>query len=341
MVHVSAACNPHFHTTGSHYLGADTTAFMQLLTSDLFADFPALRLIIPHGGGAVPYHWGRFRGLAQDMGRPPLDELLLGNVFFDTCVYHQAGIDCLLAVIPADNVLFASEMVGAVRGIDPETGHHYDDTRRYIDAADADRRRPHQDLRDQRPPRLPAPGRGRRDDTATSSSATIDRADRATVDALGALGTATVHEAIGRRGFAGPHLRPIQQGVRLAGTAVTVSSHPGDNLMIHAAVEVCQEGDVLVVTNTAPSTHGMFGELLATLADGPRGARRSSSTPACATPPSCGRWASPCGRSTCRARARSRPAPGRSTCRSCSARARGRPRRRGVRRRRRGRGRGP
>ena len=135
MVHVSAACNPHFHTTGSHYLGADTTAFMQLLTSDLFADFPDLRLVIPHGGGAVPYHWGRFRGLAQDMGRPPLDELLLGNVFFDTCVYHQAGIDCLLAVIPADNVLFASEMVGAVRGIDPETGHHYDDTRRYLDAA--------------------------------------------------------------------------------------------------------------------------------------------------------------------------------------------------------------
>jgi 4-hydroxy-4-methyl-2-oxoglutarate aldolase len=93
---------------------------------------------------------------------------------------------------------------------------------------------------------------------------TIERPDRGTVDALGELGTATVHEAIGRRGFAGPQLRPIQQRVRLAGTAVTVSSHPGDNLMIHAAVEVCEEGDVLVVTNTAPSTHGMFGELLAT-----------------------------------------------------------------------------
>jgi 4-hydroxy-4-methyl-2-oxoglutarate aldolase len=93
---------------------------------------------------------------------------------------------------------------------------------------------------------------------------TIARADRPDVDALGALGTATVHEALGRRGFAGPHLRPIQQGTRLAGTAVTVSSHPGDNLMIHAAVEVCREGDVLVVTTTAPSTHGMFGELLAT-----------------------------------------------------------------------------
>jgi 4-hydroxy-4-methyl-2-oxoglutarate aldolase len=91
----------------------------------------------------------------------------------------------------------------------------------------------------------------------------IERADRSTIDAIAVLGTATVHEAIGRRGFAGPQLRPIQQGTRLAGTAVTVSSHPGDNLMIHAAVEVCQEGDVLVVTSTAPSTHGVFGELLA------------------------------------------------------------------------------
>jgi 4-hydroxy-4-methyl-2-oxoglutarate aldolase len=93
---------------------------------------------------------------------------------------------------------------------------------------------------------------------------TVERPDPGTVAALGALGTATVHEAIGRRGFAGPDLRPIQQGVRLAGPAVTVSCHPGDNLMVHAAVEVCQEGDVLVVTTTAPSTHGMFGELLAT-----------------------------------------------------------------------------
>lgn len=93
---------------------------------------------------------------------------------------------------------------------------------------------------------------------------TIERADQAVADELGRLGTATVHEASGRRGFAGPDIRPIQQEVRLAGTAVTVSCHPGDNLMVHAAVEVCQAGDVLVVTHRAPSTHGMFGELLAT-----------------------------------------------------------------------------
>ncbi len=134
MIHVSASDNPNFHATGAHYLNADTTAFMQFLTSDLFKDFPNLRFVIPHGGGAVPYHWGRYRGLAQDMKRPPFAELLLRNVFFDTCVYHLPGIELLLKVVPADNILFASEMVGAVRGIDPETGHYFDDTKRYIDA---------------------------------------------------------------------------------------------------------------------------------------------------------------------------------------------------------------
>src|SRR5579864_353105 len=73
--------------------------------------------------------------MAQDLKRPPLGELLLNNVFFDTCVYHQPGIDLLLKVIPVDNILFASEMVGAVKGIDPETGNYFDDTKRYIDAA--------------------------------------------------------------------------------------------------------------------------------------------------------------------------------------------------------------
>jgi 4-oxalmesaconate hydratase len=144
MVHVSASCNPNFHATGAHYLNADTTAFMQFLTSDLFRDFPTLRFIIPHGGGAVPYHWGRYRGLAQDLKRPPLEELLLRNVFFDTCVYHLPGIELLVKVVPLENILFGSEMVGAVRGIDPRTGHYYDDTKRYIDAlplspADRDR----------------------------------------------------------------------------------------------------------------------------------------------------------------------------------------------------------
>ncbi|MFJ4620888.1 4-carboxy-4-hydroxy-2-oxoadipate aldolase/oxaloacetate decarboxylase [Streptomyces sp. NPDC088812] len=90
------------------------------------------------------------------------------------------------------------------------------------------------------------------------------KADLKDVDALAGYGVATVSEAMGRTGLLGPDVRPIQQGVRVAGTAVTVLSWPGDNLMIHAAVEQCGEGDILVVTTTSPSTDGMFGELFAT-----------------------------------------------------------------------------
>ncbi|NWC07813.1 amidohydrolase [Pseudomonas agarici] len=142
MIHVSGSCNVNFHATGAHYINADTTAFMQLLQGDLFHDFPDLRLIIPHGGGAVPYHWGRYRGLADMLERPPLTEHIMRNVSFDTCVYHQAGIDLLFRVIDIENILFASEMFGAVKGIDPLSGFNFDDTKRYIDAlelSEADR----------------------------------------------------------------------------------------------------------------------------------------------------------------------------------------------------------
>ena len=133
MIHVSMSCNPTHHTTGSHYLNGDTAGFNQLMTSSVLKDFPTIRFIIPHGGGAVPYHWGRYRGLAQDAKLGLLSDLMLNNVFFDTCVYHLPGQELLAKVIPVDNILFASEMIGAVRGVDPESGHHYDDTKRYID----------------------------------------------------------------------------------------------------------------------------------------------------------------------------------------------------------------
>ncbi|WP_067888700.1 amidohydrolase family protein [Nocardia vaccinii] len=135
MVHVSTSVNPAFHTTGAHYLNADTTVLMQLIEGDLFSRFPGLRLVIPHGGGAGPYHWGRFRGLAMALGKPPLEEHILGNVYFDTCVYHQPGINTLLEVIPHANILFASEMIGAVRDVDPLTGRHFDDTGSYLERA--------------------------------------------------------------------------------------------------------------------------------------------------------------------------------------------------------------
>jgi 4-oxalmesaconate hydratase len=136
MIHVAASCNPCFHGTGAHYLNADTSVFMQLLQGDVFKDFPTLRFVIPHGGGAVPYHWGRYRGMSLEMMNRPL-EGLLDNIFFDTCVYHQPGVELLTKVIPTKNVLFGSEMIGAVRGRDPFTNHYFDDTKRYVDGIDA------------------------------------------------------------------------------------------------------------------------------------------------------------------------------------------------------------
>ena len=101
----------------------------------------------------------------------------------------------------------------------------------------------------------------------------VERAGLKTVDQLAPIGTSTVHEAIGRRGYLGPRITPIQKGIQVAGTAITVLNKPGDNGMIHAAIEQCQAGDILVVANTAPSTHGMFGDLLGTslMARGARG----------------------------------------------------------------------
>ena len=90
------------------------------------------------------------------------------------------------------------------------------------------------------------------------------RATTTDVDALAGFGVATVHEALGRDGYLGPDLRPVQDGVAICGTAVTVLCWPGDNLMIHAAVEQCRPGDVLVVTTTSPSRDGLFGGLFAT-----------------------------------------------------------------------------
>jgi 4-oxalmesaconate hydratase len=144
MIHASATCNPAFHTTGSHYLNVDSTAFLQLMESRIFGDFPRLRIIVSHGGGNVPYQSARYRALSIMNKWEPFEEFLK-RLYFDTTVYNQEAMELLIKVVGVDNVLFASEMLGGVTTIDPKTGRYFDDNRPCLDAitwlSDGDRKK--------------------------------------------------------------------------------------------------------------------------------------------------------------------------------------------------------
>jgi 4-oxalmesaconate hydratase len=133
MMHASATCNPAFHTTGSHYLNVDGTAFFQLMESTVLRDFPRLRVVISHGGGNVPYQAARYRALCIMNKREPFEDFVK-RLYFDTTVYSQDAMEMLLKVVGVDNVLFASEMLGGVTTIDPNTGRYFDDNKPCLDA---------------------------------------------------------------------------------------------------------------------------------------------------------------------------------------------------------------
>jgi 4-oxalmesaconate hydratase len=133
MIHASATCNPAFHTTGSHYLNVDSTAFLQLLDSRVFKDFPTLKLVITHGGGNVPYQVARYRALALMNKWEPFEEFV-ERLYFDTTVYSREAMEMLVRVVGVDRVIFASEMLGGVNAIDPKTGKSFDDNQPYLDA---------------------------------------------------------------------------------------------------------------------------------------------------------------------------------------------------------------
>ncbi len=133
MVHASATCNPAFHTTGSHYLNVDSTAFLQLLDSRVFQDFPNLKIVISHGGGNVPYQAARYRALCLMNKWEPFEQFVK-RLYFDTTVYDEQAMRLLVQVAGVDNVMFASEMLGGVTARDPLTGRVFDDNKPCLDA---------------------------------------------------------------------------------------------------------------------------------------------------------------------------------------------------------------
>ena len=147
VIHGSESINPNFPHTAVQYLVADITGFVQLMMAkELFKDFPKLRFIVPHGGGALPCQIGRWRAIAKYFEWASPDEILgAGNVFVDTCVYNDLNMKMLFDAVPLDNILFGSECDGAFPGVvNPDTNDHVDNTRRYVDDSSlsgADKRR--------------------------------------------------------------------------------------------------------------------------------------------------------------------------------------------------------
>jgi len=132
MIHASATCNPAFHTVGSHYLNVDSTAFLQLLDSRVFQDFPRLRFILAHGGGNVPYQAARYRALCIIHDWEPFDDFVK-RFYWDTTLYTQEAMELLINVVGVDRIIYASEMLGGVNATDPATGRSFDENKRLVD----------------------------------------------------------------------------------------------------------------------------------------------------------------------------------------------------------------
>ncbi|MGB7946418.1 MAG: amidohydrolase family protein [Candidatus Binatia bacterium] len=125
-IHASASLNPAMHLTNAYYIAHHNSAAVEILKSRVFKDFPKLKIIIPHGGGAIPYQWNRQRGMHVREGLEPFEEAAR-RVCWDMAIYDKESMELLIKRVGVDNVLFATEMFGAVNAIDPETGRNFED----------------------------------------------------------------------------------------------------------------------------------------------------------------------------------------------------------------------
>jgi 4-oxalmesaconate hydratase len=127
LIHAAATLNPHLHMNGAHYVNTDVAAVVELTTSSVFTDFPDLKLVIPHGGGGIPFHWNRMRAIHTESRLPPFEEVVR-HLYFDLSTYDAESIELTIKKMGVDNILYASEMWGSAKAIDPLTGRKFDDT---------------------------------------------------------------------------------------------------------------------------------------------------------------------------------------------------------------------
>lgn len=135
LIHAGQTCNPHLHMNGAHYVNTDVAAVVELCTSNVLKDFPDLKLVIPHGGGGIPFHWNRLRAIATEAKKPPFEETVR-KLYFDLSTYDQESIELTIKKMGVDNVLYASEMWGSAKSVDPLTGRTFDDTVRIVQRID-------------------------------------------------------------------------------------------------------------------------------------------------------------------------------------------------------------
>ena len=127
MIHASSTQNPGQHLNGSHYINWDTAAVVELCNSRVFEDFPTLKLIIPHAGGSTPFQFNRQRSLNVLRGKRPFEEMVR-HLYFDLAIYDQDSMEMTIRKLGADRVLYATEMFGTAKAVDPRTGLAFDDT---------------------------------------------------------------------------------------------------------------------------------------------------------------------------------------------------------------------
>ncbi|MFJ6199197.1 amidohydrolase family protein [Micromonospora sp. NPDC092111] len=131
LVHASSTVNPALHLNGSHYTSSDAAVTFELCWSDIYDRYPGLKLVVPHGGGSVPFNWNRHRALHTLQGKPPFEERIK-NIYFDTALYDRDSMEMLIRKVGADNILYAAEPFGTAKATDPETNRLFDDTVAFV-----------------------------------------------------------------------------------------------------------------------------------------------------------------------------------------------------------------